>query len=102
MVKTQAFYFPWVLLVFNLLLGGDATATLVGYLAGAVFVLFADTLPSASSEQWGSFAGTKLLYTPHFMYDLVTWAERGGAPAPGPGAARTGGFFGGQPRTVNG
>ncbi|KAA0157283.1 hypothetical protein FNF29_00635 [Cafeteria roenbergensis] len=96
MIKTRGFYLPWLILGFNLLMGGDPTPGVVGYFVGAVFVLLVDTLPNAAPDQWGALAGKNVMHTPGFMYSLIDWAEaRPAAPV-----ARGG--FAGVGRTLNG
>ena len=95
-IKTRGFYLPWLILGFNLLMGGDPTPGVVGYFVGAVFVLLVDTLPNAAPDQWGALAGKNVMHTPGFMYSLIDWAEaRPAAPV-----ARGG--FAGVGRTLNG
>jgi len=94
--KAPGFYFPWLVLVFNLVLGADPTPFVFGYFVGAVYVLLVDTLPSANATDWGMLAGARVFYTPVFMEWLVDWAG-GRAPQ----VARQNPGFGGPGRRVN-
>jgi hypothetical protein len=98
-IRTKGFYFPWLVLAFNFLMGADPTPYLLGYLTGAVFHLLAETLPQAGPE-WGLLSGLRIMYTPKFMYSLV-----GEAPLPEagfPNLGGGGGAFVGQGRALGG
>jgi len=59
----KAIYFPWVLVGFNVLLGGSPIIYLLGIAAGHFYFFFQDVYPRVS--------GTSILKTPQFMYSLV-------------------------------
>ncbi|KAL5106223.1 Derlin-1 [Taenia crassiceps] len=59
----KAVYFPWVLVVFNLIIRGSATMELMGIFVGHVYYFFSHQYPL-------EYGGTQLLKTPDFLYRL--------------------------------
>lgn len=75
----KAVYFPWVLVVFNLILRGGATMELMGIFVGHVYYFFAHEYPL-------EYGGVQFLKTPNFLYRMFP-TERNfvsgfGAPPP--------------------
>lgn len=66
--SVPAFYFPWLLVLMSLLMGGNVFMDLLGCIVGHLF-FFLDTV-------YPSTAGRPLLETPHWVYWLIyKWAE---------------------------
>ena len=61
--RCQAFYFPWVLLAFDLLVGAPVQALLVGIFAGHVYYFFEFVAPTVYHR--------RVIHTPDFL-----WASR--------------------------
>ncbi|VDK36530.1 unnamed protein product [Taenia asiatica] len=59
----KAIYFPWVLVVFNLIIRGSATMELMGIFVGHVYYFFSYQYPL-------EYGGAQLLKTPDFLYRL--------------------------------
>ncbi|VDM30443.1 unnamed protein product [Hydatigera taeniaeformis] len=59
----KAIYFPWVLVVFNLIIRGSATMELMGIFVGNVYYFFSHHYPL-------EYGGVQLLKTPEFLYRL--------------------------------
>jgi len=78
--QLQAVYLPWALLLFNMVIGNDLTAPLMGVFAGHVYYFAVDAAPA----QYGLSAD--LVSTPQFLIDLF----HGGGGGP---ATRVGGGF---------
>ncbi|BHF76256.1 Derlin 1 [Sparganum proliferum] len=60
----KAIYFPWALVVFNIIIRGSALMELVGIFVGHVYYFFAHQYPQ-------EFGGPQLLKTPAFLYRLL-------------------------------
>jgi len=75
-IQFQSFYFPWVLVAFDILLGGFPLVEIVGIIVGHVYFFLDEIYPATS--------GVRLLKTPSFMYSLFPpeRAYRDAAPQP--------------------
>ncbi|CAG8769456.1 10404_t:CDS:2 [Gigaspora margarita] len=58
--KYQGSYFPWVLLAFDVLRGGDVLSTAVGIIAGHIYYYLQELYPATG--------GSRLLNTPQLLY----------------------------------
>lgn len=76
--KVQAFYLPWALLAFNLLIGNPIFKPVLGIVSGHVYYFLHFIAPNAY--------GYNLVKTPAFMIESF-----GGTPRPPPGQAARGG-----------
>jgi len=74
--RFQSFYFPWVLVGFNVLMGGFPLAEIVGIIVGHVYYFLEDIYPNTG--------GTRLLKTPGI---LNNWFPSNNRPAAGAGYA---------------
>ncbi|KAM3175329.1 hypothetical protein ACTXT7_008757 [Hymenolepis weldensis] len=61
--RFRAVYFPWVLVVFNLIIRGGATMELMGIFVGHVYYFFAHQYPL-------EYGGAQFLKTPDFLYRM--------------------------------
>ena len=76
--QLQAVYLPWALLAFNLVIGNDLTAPLMGVASGHCFYFCVDAFPLNY--------GYDIITTPRFIIDLFSG---GGPPRPGRGYTAT-------------
>jgi len=60
-IRFQAFYFPWVLVGFDVLMGGFPKAEIVGIIVGHIYFFLEDIYPATG--------GPRLLKTPQFLYN---------------------------------
>lgn len=77
-MQFKAMYFPWVLVIFNMIVRGGFLVELVGIIVGHMYCFFAHQYP----EQYG---GPALLRTPNFFYKLFPNERMSGSmfgPAP--------------------
>mmetsp|Transcript_3858 Transcript_3858/g.5391 ORF Transcript_3858/g.5391 Transcript_3858/m.5391 type:complete len:238 (+) Transcript_3858:60-773(+) len=61
-LRFQSFYFPWVLVAFDVLMGGFPLPELVGILVGHVYFFLQDIYPATG--------GPRYLQTPQFLQNL--------------------------------
>jgi len=61
-IQFQSFYFPWVLVAFNLLMGGRPIPELMGIIVGHIYFFLEDIYPNTS--------GIRLIKTPKFLYNV--------------------------------
>jgi len=73
-IQFQSFYFPWVLVGFNVLMGGFPMVELLGIIVGHLYYFLEDIYPRTG--------GVQLLKTPQFMYNLFPPAFGTGYQAP--------------------
>ncbi|CAG8445404.1 5682_t:CDS:2 [Dentiscutata erythropus] len=59
-LRFKGSYFPWVLLLFDVLRGGDVLSTAIGIIAGHIYYYLQDLYPAAG--------GPRLLNTPQLLY----------------------------------
>eukprot|EP01118_Nematostelium_gracile_P016118 TRINITY_DN6603_c0_g1_i1.p1 TRINITY_DN6603_c0_g1~~TRINITY_DN6603_c0_g1_i1.p1 ORF type:complete len:263 (-),score=56.93 TRINITY_DN6603_c0_g1_i1:32-742(-) len=59
-IRFPAFYFPWVLVVMNFLMGGTPIGEIVGIVVSHIYFFFDEIYPNTG--------GPKLLKTPQFLY----------------------------------
>eukprot|EP00741_Cyanophora_paradoxa_P004805 tig00000829_g4662.t1 len=78
----KAPYFPWVLVLFSLLMGGDPILDLMGIAVGHLYYFFADVVPTQPN-------GLRLIKTPSFI------RERIGTSFTGSNSATQGGAYAG-------
>jgi len=71
-IRFQSFYFPWVLVIFNVLLGGFPLSELMGIIVGHVYFFLEDIYPATG--------GPRLLKTPNFLYSWFPNAPSYGQP----------------------
>uniref|UniRef100_A0A7S1LXG8 Derlin n=1 Tax=Neobodo designis TaxID=312471 RepID=A0A7S1LXG8_NEODS len=83
MFQFKAATFPWVLLVFHLILGGSIVQDLVGIVCGHAYYFAADVLPKTH--------GTTLISTPGFVRRWFPNERMGAYTVHAPAAARPGG-----------
>ncbi|CAH8621073.1 unnamed protein product [Schistosoma mattheei] len=62
-MQFKAMYFPWVLVIFNLIVRGSAMMELVGIIVGHLYYFFVFQYPQ-------EYGGQAILKTPGFLYRL--------------------------------
>ncbi|CAH8621364.1 unnamed protein product [Heterobilharzia americana] len=62
-MQFKAMYFPWVLVIFNLIVRGSAIMELVGIIVGHLYYFFVFQYPQ-------EYGGRAILKTPEFLYRL--------------------------------
>jgi len=62
--KFVAFYFPWVLIGFRIMLGGNPMPEICGVIVGHIYYFLVDILPAAPQ-------GRRLLSTPQFLKEWL-------------------------------
>merc|ERR1712188_54764 len=62
-ITFKAIYFPWILCMFNVLMGGTPIMQLLGIAIGHVYFFLEDVYPRTS--------GIRILRTPQFLYNLI-------------------------------
>ncbi|CAH8648901.1 unnamed protein product [Heterobilharzia americana] len=90
-MQFKAMYFPWVLVIFNLIVRGSAIMELVGIIVGHLYYFFVFQYPQ-------EYGGRAILKTPEFLYRLFPNQRGvvtgfGEAPRARQPAAATGGDF---------
>ncbi|KAF8561843.1 hypothetical protein P879_07440 [Paragonimus westermani] len=68
-MQFKAMYFPWVLVIFNLIVRGSVLMELTGIVVGHVYYFFTIQYPQA-------YGGQALLKTPDFLYRLFPNQQR--------------------------
>jgi len=91
-IQFLSFYFPWVLVAFNFLMGGMPIAEIVGIVVGHVYYFLEDIYPLTS--------GRRLLKTPQIFYQWFPPAGPAVGAAPFGGAPRQAGHAWGAGRTL--
>eukprot|EP01121_Diplochlamys_sp_Union-15-3_P020395 TRINITY_DN794_c0_g1_i2.p1 TRINITY_DN794_c0_g1~~TRINITY_DN794_c0_g1_i2.p1 ORF type:complete len:238 (-),score=26.76 TRINITY_DN794_c0_g1_i2:55-768(-) len=91
-LRFQSVYFPWVLIVFRVLMGGSPVMELLGILVGHVYYFFQDVYPLTS--------GIRLIKTPEFLRVWFQGPAARGAPLDA--GARRGGHNWGQGYALGG
>jgi len=90
----KAIYFPWVLVGFNVLMGGFPLIYIMGIMVGHVYFFLEDVHPRVS--------GKRYLKTPQFMYDIIPPRYNSWAQPQQPQQQPQGGFFGGRGQALGG
>jgi len=62
--RFQAFYFPWVLIGFRILLGGSPISEICGVVVGHIYYFLTDILPNSNQ-------GRRLIVTPQFLKEWL-------------------------------
>jgi len=92
-IQFLSFYFPWVLVAFNFLLGGIPIPEIVGIVVGHIYYFLEDIYPLTS--------GRRLLKTPDVFYRwFPPTAGVGAAPVRGGQAPRQAGYAWGTGRPL--
>jgi len=89
-VRFQSFYFPWVLVAFDVLMGGFPLPEVIGILVGHIYYFLEDIYPVTG--------GTRILKTPQFLYN---WFPPANGPQAGQPRAQRYGWGRGQPLGQN-
>jgi len=92
-LKFKSIYFPWVLVGFNVLMGGWPVIYVVGIVIGHFYFFFADVYPRTSG-------GTQWLKTPQFLYDVIPPEYNSFVPAQQ--QRRQNNYFGGRGQALGG
>jgi len=91
--RFQAFYFPWVLIGFRIMLGGSPISEICGVIVGHIYYFLSDILP-------GSNPNRRFISTPQFLKE---WLPGPNARIQRPGeGARQPGFNWGRGHTLGG
>jgi len=72
-LKFRAFYFPWVLVAFNVLMGGYPLIEISGIIVGHLYYFLDEIYPQTS--------GIRLLKTPQFLLNFFPAPQFGAPPA---------------------